>query len=220
MSPVFVIPASQKLVSAIDTVRPIVDGDPSRTKPLYKDIGYAYVDDVVDGMVLDFIRESESTSARTRSLVETLAKLIKSIAHGLVGQAFGKLTPDHARAVLAYLDDRASRFHDRPGLAAPIDEEAAHGIETALASLESSDLDARRHVLKSTMRRVIVRAMEYHYQKPFALLDLGFLTRKAVDVGYDTISRGAVSTIESAISEAEEQQLRELTQFLARRLRR
>lgn len=218
MSAVFVIPASDTLVSAIETVRPIVDGDPKQTKALYKTIGNAYVDAVVDGMVLDYIRESGSAKPRTRSLVETLASLIKSVAHGLVGHAFGKLTPDHARAVLAYLDERASRYHDGPGLSAPIGDDAARGIESAVAALSSDDLAARRQLLKATMHTVIERAMEYHYQKPFSLLELGFLTRKAVDVGYDTITRGSISTINSALDDAEEPQLRELTEFLARRL--
>jgi len=220
MSPVFVIPASPGLVDAIETIRPIVDADPKSTRPLYKAVGNAYVDAVVDGMVLDFVRESSSTSPRVRSLVERLAKLIKSVAHALVGQAFGRLTPDHARAVLGYLDERASQFEDQPGLSAPIDDETARGIELALESITSEDLEARRLVLKATMRSVVGRAMEYHYQKPFALLELGFLTRKAVDLGYDTISTGAVSTIESAIDDSGEDELRDLTQFLARRLAR
>lgn len=218
MPPVFVIPASSKLTEAVAKVRPVIDGDPSITRPLCKAVGIAYVDDIVDGMVLGYIRESASASARTKSLVETLAKMIKSVAHGLVGQAFGRLTPESAKQVLAYIDERSAPYHGDHGLGVPIETATADGIRTAQGSLESEDLASRRAVLKSTMHGVIERAMEYHYQKPFAMLDMGFLTRKAVDVGYDTILRGSRSTIETAIDDAGPAQLGELTTFLARRL--
>ena len=47
MSSVFVIPASSKLYDTIATIRPIIDGDPKVTRPLCKEIGIAYVDDVL-----------------------------------------------------------------------------------------------------------------------------------------------------------------------------
>lgn len=220
MRTLFVIPASAQLASTVGTLRPIVREDPKHTKPHFQRLGIQYVDDVVDGLVLDFLRESGSASPRTQSLVETLAGLIKSVSHGLVGQAFGKLTPDRAVELLALLDERLVDRVNGPGLGVPLDPAMVTGIERAVAAAEARALADERRELLGTMQSVIDRAIEYHYQKPFAVLELGFLVRKAVDAGYGAIRSGAHSTIDKAIADADETQLGDLAAFLGRRVHR
>lgn len=220
MRTLFVIPASPKLADTVTVLRPIVRDDPKHTKPHFQRLGTHYVDDVVDGLVLDFLRESGSASPRTQSLIQTLAGLIKSVSHGLVGQAFGKLTPERAVELLALLDDRLVERSAGPGLGVPLETSMVLGIERAVAAAEARALADERRELLGTMQSVIDRAIEYHYQKPFAVLELGFLVRKAVDTGYGAIRSGAHSTIEKAISEADEAPLGDLAAFLSRRVHR
>lgn len=220
MSTLFVIPASPKLAETVTTLRPIVRHDPKHTKPHFQRLGTHYVDDVVEGLVLGFIRESSSASPRTRSLVETLAGLIKGVSHGLIGQAFGKLTVERAVDLLALMDARLIEREAGPGLGVIIEASTVAGIDRAMAAAEAKALADERRELLGTMQSVIDRSIDDHYRAPFALLDLGFLVRKAVDTGYGAIRSGAHSTIEKAITEAEEPQLAELAYFLGRRVHR
>lgn len=216
----FVIPASPDLARDISELRAKLGSDPKREKALYDLIGMRYVDDVVDGLVLDFLRESGGTTPTMRSLVEKLAGLIKSISHGLVGQAFAKLTPEKGASVLEFLDERLCERVEGPGLGVPIDHATVAGIDRARAAADVQKLSDDRAALLVTMQTVIDRAIEYHYKKPFAMLELGFLMRKGVDVGYDAIRGGAMSTIERSIAESDEQALGELAAFLSRRVLR
>jgi hypothetical protein len=218
MSKQFVIPASPALARDVSELRSNLNLDAKRAKALYVAIGNQYVDDVVDGLVLGFLNESRGSTPRMRSLVETLAKLIKSIAHGLVGQAFAKLNPETGSVVLEFIDQRLCQRAEGPGLGIPIDPSMVDGIERANVAARESRLASDRASLLTTMKGVIDRSIDYHYKQPFAMLELGFLLRKGVDVGYDAIRSGAMSTIEKSITEADEATLADLAAFLSRRV--
>lgn len=220
MSTLFVIPASPQLASTVAELRPIYRSDPKHSRPLFQRLGTHYVDDVVEGLVLDFIRESGSASPRTRALIEKLAGLIKSVAHGLVGQAFGKLTPDRAAELMGVVDARIVERSSGHGIGVPLEPSMILGIERAVAAAEAKALADERRALMETMVAVIDTSLEHHYQQPFAVLELGFLVRKAVDTGYGVIRSGSHSTIEKAITDADEAGLADLAHFLARRVHR
>lgn len=220
MSTLFVIPASQQLHATATELRPIVRSEPKLTKVLFQRLGTHYVDDVVDGLVIGYVRESGAASPRTRMLIEKLAGLIKGVAHGLVGQAFGKLTPERAVELMGVLDARLIERPVGPGIGVPLEPSMLAGIERAAAAAEARELANERRELLETMIAVIDTSLEHHYQQPFAVLDLGFLVRKAVDTGYGVIRSGSHSTIEKAIMDADEPQLADLSAFLSRRVHR
>lgn len=218
MSILFVIPASPELARDVAELRTQIGADPKRSKALFHLIGNRYVDDVVNGLVLDFLHESRQTQPRMRSLIETLAGLIKTISHGLVGQAFAKLTPEKGAVVLTFIDERLCERPGGLGLGVPLDPSIAAGIDRAVMLAATQQLTSDRVALLATVQQVIDRAIDFHYKKPFSMLDLGFILRKGVDVGYDTIRSGAMSTMEKTVNEADEAELADLAQFFARRV--
>ena len=121
---------------------------------------------------------------------------------------------------LEFLDERLCEREEGLGLGVPIDHATVAGIDRAHAAASVQQLSDDRAALLTTMKTVIDRAIDYHYKKPFAMLELGFLMRKGVDVGYDAIRSGAMSTIERSIAESDEQALAELAAFLSKRVLR
>ena len=87
-------------------------------------------------------------------------------------------------------------------------------------SMPKGELSAHRAAFHETMRAVIDRAIDGHYRAPFALLDLGFILKKAVAMGDDAIRGGAMRTISTAIQEADEATLAHLAKFLEVRVLR
>lgn len=182
-----------------------------------RDGAYLYVDGVIDGLVLGFIDE-EKTSSGTKTLLRNLAGVIKTVSHGLIRQAFGSASRAEMHKLVGYLRDRIQvvRIHEQPtgAIVFPLAPENVAEFRTCFAASREGRATTMRAEYTGAMLRFIDDGLYHYFELPFSMLELGFVTRRAVALGRSTIHAGSHAAIKRSIASDTEDELRHLTEWL------
>lgn len=196
---VFSLPARPELAAGAKTLFAKVDGaSVDETRTYVRALASEYVDSIVDGMILAFISPADA-GTRTESLIKNLASVIKSVSHGLVRSATSGAKKDELDKMIAYVKKQLVLDEVRPSIDFVLAPGTRDGFATVIASRHGDGLPGQRAKLLETMLAFTDEALQHYLVGPFALLDLGFLTRKAFDVGHTTIRAGARSAIQHSL---------------------
>jgi hypothetical protein len=184
-----------------------------------KAVAMAYVDSIVDGMILALISPAD-VGTRTESLVRNLAGLIKSVTHGLVGSATSGAKKSEIEAVSAYMRQQLVLEEARTTIDFVLADETREGFLEVIAALRNGKVEAERERLVITMLAFVDEALHHYLVGPFALVSLGFLTRKAFDVGHSSIRAGARTAIKHSLGPGSDGDVEHLVLFFDRTIKR
>lgn len=217
---VFSLPARPELAAGAKRLFANVHAasvDETRTE--VRALASEYVDSIVDGMILAFISPADA-GTRTESLIKNLAGVIKSVSHGLVRSATSGAKKGELDAMIAYVKNQLVLDDARPSIDFALASGTRDGFATVIGARHGDALAAQRGKLLETMLAFTDEALQHYLVGPFALLDLGFLTRKAFDVGHTTIRAGARAAIQHSLGADGADDFTHLVDFFDRTIRR
>ena len=216
----FAIPASPALAEVVARSRHPVDKR-ARVERV-RSAAVLYVDTIVEGLVLGLAREGGAAGTTTTSLLQSLAGVVKGVAHGLIrGAAFAarrrgacegrELSPRAGARGLV-----GARRVGRSRLPAHAGGPCESRLVLRRIACGPRDRDARRlrrrdDRLHRSLAPPLPRASSL-------LLDLGRFLRAAVEVGHSTIAKGSHAAARHAAEHDGEAELLTLTRFLETRL--
>lgn len=128
--------------------------------------------------------------AEGAGILTTLLNLLKGTAHVLVKQMLGKHDNAEVAKMAAYLRSRRVVVDGdvRYGFELPAD--LAARFSTAFAAVDAGEGKAHKAELQATMLAFGDLALERFYDDFVGPMDLGFIKRKASDLGRSTIHKG------------------------------
>jgi hypothetical protein len=215
----FAIAASPELAARTANVVSLdLSGPPDALRPLVLELAGLYLESTVDGLVLVFIRSD--TSAFTTSLLRNLATVVKTAARAVIGQAFGSTTSDELRALAKFLGERVQTvtLDGKPqgAIVFPLAEPFVSKARKAVAAAHAGRALEERALFIDVMSQVVVENVRVHYETPFSLVKLGFLKKKAIDVGKTAIATGGQTTVKKSLGVADNAELQGIARFLER----
>jgi DNA-binding FrmR family transcriptional regulator len=222
--PLFALPARPPLV-ALRRTQP--DGptvtDLAAERAHARAVLDAYLDTVVEELVLVFVRADEGVSHGIAGLLRNLAATVRGLVSAGLGHAIGRAEPRQLLGLRAFLRERVRVTPDGPWpglLVFPLDDDTAEALDRAVADVRAGQIDAARPLLAQAMEGVIDGAIRHHLEEPVALLELGFVVRRAIGLATGGIRTGAHAALGRGIMHEGPGQVRGLARFLESATRR
>lgn len=211
MSTYFAFRASAGLQK--DTTELLDNFDRGVTAPQYElfiRVSNAFADDVIQNLLLNMVHnmEGESFSAK---IMDKLAGVIKATVHVLVRQTLNKksneeLTP-LLKFVLARRLIRQENGADVDYVCFPLPVDLADRFSKIFHHVRDGQVESQRMLLRDAMLDFSDLANFHFYREPTDLMKLGFIARKAVDLGGSTIHSGSHSSIKQIYPQLSHQEL-------------
>lgn len=214
----FAIPARHELVARYRALPPPerVD-DLGAERARARDIADAYLESVVDGLVLVFLDQGTAVAPATAGLLRQLAGLVASGARAVLHAGLARAGREELLALRGFLRERLHPTPEGPWpglLLFPLDAGAAAHALAVRRALADRSVPAGREALAAAMLAVVDGAIRHHFEEPVALMRPGFVVRQALAVATAGIRRSAHAVLRRAIRHEGEAQLTALARFL------
>lgn len=210
MTSVYVaIPSPLKLEDNTNRFLAAIKGgsrEPQNT--LFTQICFDFLDVTLEGLFYGPTRQIELTSFR-KKMIDGLGGLIEKTSHGLVRSVISKSSNDELRRLTAFIEDRRLYLDDKPYVSFPLPQ----GFPTRYEALHEATMSGNRDNVDEqiiVMCEFIDASLDYMFKRPIDLMQLGFIARKAADLGYSSIrsmAHGTVRKIAKDVSLEENQKL-------------
>lgn len=199
---------SESLHQQINTLLNNLDSGVSAPQhQLHTQISILMADEILDNMLMSLVNAMKG-EGEGAGILGTLASLIKGTVHVLIKQLLGKHDNAEVNKMAQYLRDRKLVLNgeERFGFELP----AALGAEllALFAKARAGEGRAHKAELNAAMLKFVDIAMERFYDDFAAPMDLGFIKRKAVDIGRSTMVKGSHSAINKLIPSLGEDQMK------------
>lgn len=187
-------PSPQRLEDNTDKVLAALKAgsrEPQNTR--FTEIAFDFLDTMLETQFYGPTRQVELTPFR-KKMVDALGGLIEKTSHGLIRSVVSKLNNDELRRLESFVEERRLRIDDKPYVSFPLPQ---HFTTRFMALHEATMAGNRDNVAEQieVMSEFVDISLDYMYRRPTELLKLGFVARKAVDLGYSSIRALAHSTI-------------------------
>lgn len=210
MTTVYVaLPSPQKLEDNTNQfLAAIKSGTKAPQNTLFMQVCFDFLDVMLEGLFYGPTRQIELTSFRKR-LVDALGGVIEKTTHGLVRSVIGKASNEELRRLTAFVEERRVYLNDAPHVSFPLPE----AFTTRFEALHEATMSGSRENVDEqiiVMCEFIDISLDYMFKRPTELMQLGFIARKAVDIGYSSVrsmSHSTVRKIATDVSLEENQRL-------------
>lgn len=155
-------------------------------------IAFDFLDVTLDALFYGPTRQIELTPFRKR-LVDALGSLIVKTSHGLVRSVIGKSSNEELKRLVSYIEERRIYLDGKAHVSFPLPDSFATRYEALHESTMSGNRAIEQQV--AVMCEFIDILLDYMFKKPCDLLQLGFIARKAVDLGYSSVRSLSHSTV-------------------------
>lgn len=172
----------------------------------------AYIDTIVDGMIMAFISPADENT-RSAGLVRNLASLIKSVSHGLVKSAVGGAKREELDKIVAYVRGQLVLAPEHASIEFALAPGTRDGFARVIEAKHAGRVESERKTLMHTMLAFVDEALAHYLTGPFSQLELGFLVRKALDVGHASIRAAARTAIQHALGDDGDSDVNHLVGF-------
>lgn len=191
MTTYFAFKPADKVQQEIDALLGKIDsGSKEPLHELHTRVSVEMIDEILKNCVEELIHRFQA-NAEGAGILNTLLGILKSTAHVLVKQLLGKHSNDEVAKMAVFLRQRrivTAAGEVRHGFALPADMAAQFKVVfAAIAAGEGKDKKAE---LNALMLRFADLALVHFYDDFVAPMELGFIKRKASDLGRGTISKG------------------------------
>lgn len=141
----------------------------------------------VEEMIARFQAGGEGEGA---GILHTLLGILKSTSHMLIRQLLGKTGNDDVNRMAQYLRDRRLVLNGQVLCGFEMPADLAARFERAFAAIAAGEGEALRGDIQQAMIAFADLALARYFDDFTAPMNLGFIKRKAADLGRATISKG------------------------------
>jgi hypothetical protein len=191
MTTYFAFKPADKVQQEIDALLGKVDGGSKEPlHELHTRVSVAMIDEILKNCVEELVHRFQA-SAEGAGVLNTLLSILKSTAHVLVKQLLGKHSNEDVAKMAVFLRQRRvvlANGEVRHGFALP--DAMAAQFKTVFAAIAAGEGKDKRVELNALMLSFADLALVHFYDDFVTPMDLGFIKRKAADLGRSTISKG------------------------------
>lgn len=171
----------------------IKSGSREPQNTLFTQIAFDFLDVMLEGLFYGPTRQIELTSFR-KKLVDTLGSVIEKTSHGLIRSVIGKASNEELRRLTAFVEERRIYIGDKPQVSFPLPQDFTTRFEALHEATMSGNRDNVEEQIK-VMCEFIDISLDYMFKRPTDLMQLGFIARKASELGHSSIRSMAHSTV-------------------------
>lgn len=205
MTTYFAFPLAEPTQKGLDELLRNLDAGVSAPQhELHTRVSVELVDETLRNCVEEMIARFQGSEGA--GILHTLLGLLKSTSHMLVRQMLGKTGNAEVDRMAVYLRQRRLVLNGRPLFGFALPEEMIARYRDIFADIHRGAGESRKAELNQLMLRFADLALERFYDDFVAPMDLGFIKRKASDLGRATISKGmhvAVNKLIPGLGQAE-----------------
>lgn len=213
----FAFPAPQSMETNVEELlRRMEAGRKEGNNELMTAIANDLLDEVINVLLLNFL-DRMPMSGMVPSIIKNFAGVIKGTVHVLIKQVVGKLKPGESVQMAHLIADRRLRhLHngvERDMIAIPLSGALRVKFKTSLEAALQGHGRREHLILQEAMLEFSDVAYQFLYVDLTSFVELGFILRKAVDMGGGTINKGAHSTIRKIIPTLNDEELKEFAAY-------
>ncbi|MDI1302934.1 MAG: hypothetical protein PSX71_13595 [bacterium] len=146
-------------------------------------------DEILKHSVEELMQRFQS-GAEGAGILSSLLGILKSTSHVLVRQLLGKQDNKEVAKMVQYLRSRRVVLKGEVLFGFEMPAELAQRLKTIFAAIAAGDGVAQKAGLTAAMLSFTDVAVAHFYDDFTAPMELGFIKRKASDIGRSTISKG------------------------------
>ncbi len=173
-------------------------GNAAPQHALHTRVSVEVTDEILRNCVEELIALFQE-GAEGAGILNTLLGLLKGTAHVLVKQMLGKHDNAEVAKMAAYLKSRRVVVDGEVRYGFELPADLAASFSTIFAAIDAGQGKEHKAELQATMLRFGDLALERFYDDFVAPMDLGFIKRKASDLGRSTIHKGIQVAISKLI---------------------
>lgn len=157
----------------------------------------------VEEIIARFQADGEGEGA---GILHTMLGILKSTSHMLIRQMLGKAPNEDVNRMAQYLRDRRLQLNGKELIGFELPADLAARFDSIYAAIAANQGEAHRKDIQQAMLAFSDVALARFYDDFIAPMELGFIKRKASDLGRATIAKGvhvAVSKLFAGLGERE-----------------
>lgn len=179
---------------------------------LHTRISVEVTDEILKHCVEELIARFQA-GAEGAGILTTLLGLLKGTAHVLVRQMLGKGSNDEVAKMAGYLRSRRVEANGEVRYGFELPPALVKQFRDAFAGIAAGDGVAQKPALNAAMLAFGEVALQRFYDDFTAPMDLGFIKRKASDIGRSTIHKGVQVAINKLIPQLGQKELAVFAQY-------
>lgn len=208
MSTYFAFPLSAPVQQRLDELLKNLDSRASAPQhDLHTQVSIEISDEIMRACVEEIIaRFQAGGDGEGAGILHTMLGILKSTSHMLIRQMLGKASNEDVNRMAQYLRDRRLALNGQVLFGFPVPTDLAARFEQAFAHIDAGNGEAHRADVQQAMLAFADLALIRFYDDFIKPMELGFIKRKASDLGRATIAKGvhvAVSKLFSGLKQKE-----------------
>lgn len=161
---------------------------------LHTQISILMTDEILDNLLMSIVHAMQG-EGESAGILGTLTNLLKSTVHVLIRQMLGKHDNAQVNHMAKYLRDRSLTLNGEFRLGFPLTEAFGSNMISLLDQAIAGEGEKCRGELTKAMGEFIDLSTAKLYDEFVEPIHLGFILRKAANLGHSTINKGSHSAI-------------------------
>ncbi|MDF3029511.1 MAG: hypothetical protein K0R03_69 [Moraxellaceae bacterium] len=176
-------------------------------------ISVELVDEILRNTVEELISRFQS-GTEGQGVLATLLSLLKGTSHVLVRQLLGKSGNEDVARMAQYLRSRRINAGGQVLFGFAVEPGQVPAIQDVLAAVCRGEGEARKAELLRLLLSLSDQALVHFFDDFTAPMQLGFIKRKAADIGRATIGKGVHAAMNRLVPGLNQAELKVLADFL------
>lgn len=204
----FAFKPSDQLRDDIQTLlRNLDSGNSEPQHRLHTQISVRMTDEVMDHMLMSMVNAMKG-EGESAGILGALAGVLRSTVHVLIRQMLGKHNNAEVNKMAKYLRDRSIIVKGEFRLGFDLPDAYGANMISLLEKSLGGEGEAHRAALIQAMSQFVDMAVARLYDEFVAPIHLGFVMRKAADLGRSTVSKGSHSAINRVFPQLGKEELK------------
>lgn len=210
MSTYFAFPLSAPAQQRLDELLKNLDSRASAPQhDLHTQVSIEISDEIMRACVEEIItRFQAGGDGEGAGILHTMLGILKSTSHMLIRQMLGKASNEDVNRMAQYLRDRRLDINGQVLFGFPVPNDLAARFEQAFAHIDAGNGETHRGDAQQAMLAFADLALIRFYDDFIKPMELGFIKRKASDLGRATIAKGVQVAINKLFSGLKQKELK------------
>lgn len=215
MSTYFAFPLADSVQKSMDELlRNLASGVAAPQHELHTRVSIELNDEILRTAVEDLINRFQP-EGESAGILDTLLKVLKGTAHMLIRQLLGKAANEDVSRMAQYLRNHRLELNGRALYGFVLPEELAERFRNVFAAITRGEGEQHNAELHAVMQQFSALAMQHFYDQFVAPMNLGFIKRKASDLGRATIGKGIDVAINKLFPQMKQKELLVFAQYFS-----
>lgn len=181
-------------------------------------VANSFADAVIQQLILNLVHNMDGDSMAAK-VMDTFAGFLRGTVHMLVKQTLSKKSNDELRPLVGFIEHRRiKRVVDgveSDYIAFPMPVDLATRFDKIFHHVRKGDIESQKQPLTEAMVDFSELALFHFYKEPTDLIKLGFIARKAVDIGHSTIDGGSHKAIKQSMPHLKDQEIIDFVEYFS-----